>query len=127
MDERINYVSQFINIRRFQLTDYEIDRLVAFVDRRNELNGKRKTSKGLEQRASSSEGRYDVREDNEYTKQLVLSEYLIQTEFKVGPDSNVPITTENNVEKTAEKVKKNKTKRKKKDTQEKKPSETIGE
>lgn len=67
------------------------------------------------------------REDNEYTKQLVLSEYLIQTEFKVGPDSNVPITTENNAEKTAEKVKKNKTKRKKKDTQEKKPSETIGE
>ena len=63
MDERINYVSQFISISRFRLTDYEIDKLVAFVEAKEKLNGKSKTSKGIEKKAFSSEGRYDVKED----------------------------------------------------------------
>ncbi len=82
MDEKIDYVLQFINIRRFRFTEYEIDKLVAFVDGRNELNGRRKMSKGIELKASTRDGRYDVREDREFTYVFDASGiYLVKHRF----------------------------------------------
>lgn len=73
------------------------------------------------------------RQDIEYTKQLVLSEYLIQTEFKVGEDGMENIKIENQDELTAKKVENLKKKREKIDKQindyqskNKKPYETLG-
>ena len=60
--------------------------------------------------------RNEWRNDIEYTKQLVLSEYLIQSEFKVGPDGDdfsqmSDAVRKRDEDETARKVKENKEKR----------------
>ena len=65
--EKIEYIDQFISVRRFSLTDRELDKLIIFVDKRDQLNGKTKINTGIETKKWSSDGRYDERIDHEIT------------------------------------------------------------
>ena len=65
--EKIDYIDQFISVKRFNLTDHELDKLITFVDKRDQLNGKTKINTGIETKKWSSDGRYDERTDHEIT------------------------------------------------------------
>ena len=65
--EKIDYINQFINVRRYSLTDRELDKLIIFVDKRDQLNGKSKHNTGIETKKWSSDGRYDEKIDHDIT------------------------------------------------------------
>ena len=48
----LDYISQFINIRRFKFEDFQIVKLNRFVERRFDFNGKKRYSRGFEHKVS---------------------------------------------------------------------------
>ena len=67
-EDMLDYISQFINIRRFRFEDFQIKKLYRFIEGRFDFNGKKRYSKGFEHKVyDRSFDRSDDRTDYIYS------------------------------------------------------------